>query len=470
MAYDKLFELINKKKLINPSNVDKAIFDKMSLSKLISLAVELGLSIESESSPPNTLSLQDYHFLANSNMSGLYEGGCTYSECRLQRVDQLCRFATLYSDSVYIQSYFDWLNHLQIPENPYQEYHFRDSISGSIQIINAIKPLIQNGIIRFLPTGIAVCKTCYTQLVEQEKALNAELNKQIKQLEKLYSYTTSADLKVRSTPSSLDGHTYEFHVTCDEELFDHGEYVTYISQLPPILLEKLANQPSLKKHRLSASEILRAHVNRKLLRAIAMDVSCLKFYCSNANLKYLTDRAIDIPFLQAATKEDNLLKYNEVLSTQLMFEMPFFSDIPLSSLLKIRANEYDAFIAYRETINHLVNQYITQGRKLSPKIAKQIYSDIIKPNVSELDKRISSIRKSAILRSLVDVAVSVSSLTFGLYGNYLSPPFQAALISLGLLEGINTAKSLPKIIKTPPEIRNDNFYFLLKLSKMSRVI
>jgi hypothetical protein len=470
MAYDKLFEIINKKKLINPSSIDEAIHHEMSLSELIALSVALGLSIEAESSPPNILGLQDYHFLANSNMSGLYGSGCTYWKCRLKRVDRLSRFATLYSDSVYIQSYFDWLNHLHIPEDPYQEYHFRESLSGSIKIINAIKPLIRNGVIRFLPTGIAVCKTCYAELMEQQTAINAELNKQIKELEKLYSDTTSANLRILSTPSFMGGHIYEIHVTCDEDLFDHGKYVGMFSKLPPILLKKVVNKPSLKEYRLSSSEILRGHVNRKLLKTIAMDVSCLKFYCSQSNLKYLTDRTIDISFLQATTEEDNFLKYNEILSSQLIFEMPVFSNIPLSSLLKIRANEYDAFISYRETINDLVNEYMAQGHKLSAKIAEQIYSDSIQPKVRRLNKRISSIRQSAILRSLTGVALSTSSLIFGLYGNYLPPTLQAALISLGVTSAVNTVKSFPTITKIPAEIRNDNLYFYWKLSKMSKVI
>ena len=470
MAYDKLFETINELKLTNPSSVDEAIHHGLSLSSLIDLSLVLGLSIESESPPPKILGLQDYHFLANSSMSGLYGSGCTYWKCRLKRVDRLSRFATLYSDSVYIQNYFDWFNHLHIPENPYQEYHFRESISGSIKIINAIKPLIRNGVIKFLPTGIAMCKTCYAEVMEQQKTLNAELNKQVKKLEKLYSDTTSANLKTLSTPSFMDRHLYEIHITCDEDLYEHGEYVLNIFELPPILLKKVANKPSLKEYQLSSSEILRGHVNGRLLKAITMDVSCLKFFCSNANLKYLTDRTIDVSFLQATTQEDNFLKYNDVLSSQLMFEMPIFSNISLSTLLKIRANEYDAFVSYRETINDLVNEYIAQGHQLSPKIAKQIYSDIIQPKVSRLDERISKIRASAILRSLAKVALSTSSLIFGLYGNYIPPEIRPFLISYGLFEAASTAKSLPNIISTPAEIRNDNLYFLWKLSKMSKVI
>jgi hypothetical protein len=470
MPYDKLFETIKRNKLTNVSSVDKAILHDIPLSALIDLAVDLGLSIEAESSPPSILGLQDYHFLANSNMSGLYESGCTRWKCRLQRVDRLSRFATLYSDAVYIQSYFDFLNHVHIPEDPYQEYHFRMSISGSIKIINAIKPLIQNGVVKFLPAGIALCMTCYAQFMQRHTALNAQLNKQIRKLEKLYSETTSANLRILSAPSSIDGHIYEIHVTCDEDLFDHGNCMLATPELPPILLKKTLNKPSLKEYQLSRSDILRAHVNRTSLETIAMDLSCLQFHCSNSNLKYLTDRTIDISLLQATTQEDNLLKYNDVLSSQLIFEMPVFSNISLSSLLKIRANEYDAFTSYRETINHLVNEYIAQGRQLSPNIAKQIYSDIIQPKVLALDKRISSIRRSAIRRSLTNLAISAGSLTFGLCGNFLPSSLQGALIGAGLVQAINTVKSLPTIINAPSQLRNHNFYFVWKLSKMSKVL
>jgi hypothetical protein len=470
MAYDKLFETIKKNKLTNQSRVDKAIFQDMTLSEVICLTEDLYTSIEAESSPPKVLGLQDYHFLANSRMSGIFGRACNTRRCRSQRVDRLSRFATLYSDAVYIQSYFSDFKHYHIdPKDPFSEHNLRNSISGSIQIVNQIEPLLRNGIVRFVPTAILLCPNCNAKLIEQLDSFDANLSKQMNKLHELYSQTTSANLEILPTPSA-DGHKYEVHITCDQDLDEHGGGILTTSKLSPILLKKAASNPSLKQYQLSSSEILRGHVIKGLLQGIATDVTCLKFYCSNSNLKYLTDRKLDVSILQATTEEHNFLKYNDVLSSQLMFEMPIFSNISLSTLLKIRANEYDAFTSYRETINHLVNEYVAQGRELSPKIAKQIYSDIIQPKVSRLDKRISSIRASAILRSTATVALSTSSLIFGLYGNYLPPAFQAALISLGLTSAVGTAKSLPNIIGTPAEIRNDNLYFLWKLSKMSKVI
>jgi hypothetical protein len=471
MAYDQLFETINRNKLTNQASVDKAILQELSLSKVIGLAKNLYQSIEAESSAPKVLSLQDYHFLANSRMSGMFGTACSTHRCRSQRADRLARFATLYSDAVYIQNYFiDFQHrHTHPPTNPFQEWALRDSVSGSINIINQTKPLLRSGIVRFVPTTVPLCPNCDAPLIEQINSFRANMDGQIKKLDKLYSKSASANLLVIPTPSA-DGPKYRIQITCDEDLFEHGGGWIETSQLPPTLLRKLAHKQRTSECKLSSSEILKAHLLTALILGIATDVSCLRFYCSNSNLKYLTDRNTDISILQAATEEHNFLKYDNILSSQLIFELPFFSNISLPSLLKIRQNEYDAFSSYRETISHLISEYIAHGHQLSPDMANQIYSDVIQPKVSKLDRRISSIRKSALLKSIAQVVVSTSSLFFGLYGNYMPPPLQTTLISLGVGSAVSTAKSLSNIIGTPTEIKNHNLYFVWKLSKKSKVI
>lgn len=467
MAYDKLFETLSKNKLINQAAVDKALFQDMTLSQLITLADNLCASIEAESSRPQSLSLTDYHFLASSNMTASHGSGCDTCQCRLTRVDRLSRFAALYSDTVYIQNYFACHRHLN-PKNTSEEYHLRNSVHGDITIINAIEPLIRNGVVRFIPSAVQLCPNCDAHLIEQLHTFDANLRQHVKELDRLYSQATSADLRTLPTPSP-HGYKYEIDVNCDEDLFEHG-YIVQTSRLPPRLLRKVLNKPSLKLCHLSPSDILRSHLITPLLQAIATDLTYLRFYCSNSNLKYLTGRSIDISILQAITREDNFRKYNEVLSNQFMLEMPVFSNISLHSLLKVRADHRDAFTCYRDTINELINEYIAQGRELSPKMAGQIYSDIIQPKLLALDRRVSSIRRSALLRSLRDVAISAGSLTFGLYANYIPPEIRAGLVSYGIFQAVTTTKSLPDIVNTPPNIRNDNLYFLWKLSKMSKVI
>jgi len=469
--YENLFEIIKKNKLTDNNGIEKAIMEDWPLSKLSDFVKELYLSIEGDSPPPNISSLKDYHFLANSNMSGLHNAGCQEWRCRLDRINRLARFATLYSDSVYIQNYFAGFEHIDIDsKDPYREQHFRNLICGNIKIITEIEPLIHNGIIKFMPTVILLCSHCQAQVIELMNTIDSRINKQIKALDELYSKRTSAKLRVLSTPSPVDSHKYEIHVDCDEELFDHGSYVKIGTELPPLLRRKIDKKPSILEFQLSPYEILRGHVNTNLLKTIANDVSCLQFHRSNSNLKYLTDRTIDVSLLQATTEEEHLSKYNEILSNQLIFEMPVFQNISINSLLQIRLNEYDAFTSYRDTINDVISEYISQNKDISSSVAKQIYSDLIHPKLITLDKKIVSIRKSSIMKSLAHVVISTGSLTFGLCSGVISPVLQAALISLGLVEAVNTFKSLPGAIKTPDEIRNNNLYFLWKLSKKSKVI
>jgi len=469
--YETLFEIIKKNKLTNNDRIEKAVMSDWTLSKLFSLVEELYVSIESESPPPNISSLKDYHFIANSNMSGIHDAGCHESNCRLGRIDRLARFATLYTDSVYIQNYFSGFEHIDIDsEDLYMTQSFRDSIAGSLKIIIEIEPLIHNGIVRFLPTLIMLCTHCQAQLIESINTIDTRLDKQIKALDDLYSRSTSANLRVLPTPSPLDGHTFEIHVECDEELFEHGGFIKIGTELPPLLQRKINKNPSINEFQLSQYEILRGHVNTKLLQTIAKDVSCLKLYSSHSNLKYLTDRRIDVAFLQATTENEYFTRHNDILANNMMFEMPVFQNISIDSLLKIRANEYEAFMSYRNTINDLINEYMSQNKDISPSVAKQIYSDIVHPEVIKLDKKISSIRKSSIMKSFANILISTGVLTFGLCTSAISPVLQAALVSLGLINTARALKSLPSTLKPPDEIRNNNLYFLWKLSKKSKVI
>ncbi len=470
--YDKLFEIIKKNKLTNQSRIEKAVFQDLTFSKLFRLAEELYLSIESESPQPKISSLQDYHFLANSNMSGIYHAGCTEWACRLNRVERLARFATLYADCIYIRNYFAEYQHTDIDSRDlFFEQSFRDSIAGSLKIIIELESLIKNGIVSFIPTLIMLCSHCQAKLTESINTTDSRIDKQIKTLDEFYSRTTSAKLIILPTPSPPGDYRFEIRVDCDEELFEHGGYMIGCNELRPILRRKITKKPLVKEFQLSRYEILRGHINTHLLKTIASDVSCSHIYRARSNLKYLTDRKLDISLLQATTEEEHLSKYNEVLNSQLVFEMPVFQNIPLSSLLKIRSTEYDAFNSYRNTISDLISKYISQNKEISPLDAKQIYSDVIQPKVRQLDNRISRIRKSSIMKSIPDVVISTGALTLGLCASFVSPILQTALVSLGLVESAKVIfKALPSTLTTPGEIRNDNLYFLWKLSKKAKII
>ena len=100
--------------------------------------------------------------------------------------------------------------------------------------------------------------------------------------------------------------------------------------------------------------------------------------------------------------------------------------------------------------------------------AKEIYSDIIYPEIKLLNNKASAIKKSSILKTLKRVTVSIGALSYGLCSSSISPSFQSALYGLGLMAAYDSAQYASTAIKPESEIRNDNFYFLWKVSRKSK--
>jgi len=241
-----------------------------------------------------------------------------------------------------------------------------------------------------------------------------------------------------------------------------------MGKTPDWLLKKVkasvGTQPA-KELKLSSKQIARARILEGRLTTIAHDIWVQHFTSTilGLNAKYLTNRDIDISFLNAISEDDDFTRYNHILRTHLLYELPVLQNVPLTSLLDIRAKEHDSFLLYRNAINEVVKQYISGRRSLSGREAKEIYEDVVYPKLCELNAKVNSIRRSLVKKSVRDVSITSSIVTVGLFSGLL--PLEL-LIGLG---GIKITKdvldSIVQSIQTPQEVRNDNFYFLWKLSK-----
>ncbi len=107
-----------------------------------------------------------FSFSANSTLAGM-PFPCEHTDCRLGNVDQLARFAALYSDRVIIPSPFDY-------------YITSDSISidrliGDILILNHLRPLVEQGIIGFSTNLFTICKDCLKDFTRREEEFSSNL-------------------------------------------------------------------------------------------------------------------------------------------------------------------------------------------------------------------------------------------------------------------------------------------------------
>lgn len=466
--YEGVFDLLKRKKINDDSDVD-VIMD-WPISKALAFAEKIFYLIEEDSHATRIDSnITNYSFLANSNMSGHSDGGCIQWNCRISRVEKLARFTILYSDSLYLPNYFETYQHVQSNiQDEYDKSSLRYNVAGDVKILLYLKPLLLSGVSRFLPTMVILCPSCSAKLSENISKIDTRLTQEIKLLESSFAETTSAKLETLKSPQYPLHQGYKIEVNCDDELFDHGSYIEIGTRLPRILQRKLDNKPSQHEFILTKSEILRSHLNRHLLQNIATDISRLKFYQEGLSLKYLTDRHIDISLLSAINDNQEFREYNEIFTNYLAFQLPIFQNVPLDILLNIRQNEKETFFSYRKALNSILKQHVFQNKPISSRDAQQIYSDVIYPEVKQLNNKVSSIRKSSLTKSLKPLVVSIGALTFGLFSSSISPAFLSALYGLGLMAAYDSAKYISTIIQPDKKIRNENFYFLWKVYKKSK--
>lgn len=466
---EKVFDLLSKNNLIDDEHIESRIMHSWSTTRIIDFKDSFVDLIQTTSPlSKEQLNLSTYTFVANADMSAQHSS-CPAWSCRLRRIDGLARFSALYSDCVYIRNYFVDYEHL--PSNRYEEYNFRYLLAGDLKIMIALKPLMTAGVVRFVQPpepGFHMCPSCAERLIPTFKEVNSALEKHISVLDEKYIEQTSATLY--HTPV-FPGEPYTIEASGPEELYENGQTLFTRARLPRSLLARLKSTPNgsvAKGLQLSKSEIAKAGFVQDSLRVIAIDIwmQYLMSRVSGMNLKYLTNRDIDISFLEAVTKDEDFKRYNNVLRNHLIYELPILQDVPLTAMLDIRRNEYDAFLTYRDGMNKVIKEYISQRKKLSSLEAREIHEDIVQPKLNELNARVKSIKRSLLRKPALDITIAVGILTIGLYSNLLTPEAGKIVAALG---GIPALKSLIQSIveaaQTPQEIRNDSFYFLWKLSK-----
>jgi hypothetical protein len=466
-----IFELLEKNKLVDDEHIERIIMRQWSIGHIIDFKDSLAESVEASVQPQKDLDLTTYAFVANSDMSAQHYACCFGWDCRIRKTDNLARFATLYSDCVYIQNYFADYRHK--PTNWNEELDFRYFFAGDLKILARLGPLMTAGVVQFIQPpepGFHMCPRCAEKLIPTFKEVNSALEKEINVLSEKYVEQTSATLFL--DPEFRDVPSYRIHIQGPEELWEHGAQNFFPYLLPPSLSPKTRRTSNVilaKGIKLSKSDIAKADiVRRAALDPIARDIWTQHFLSrvSGMNLKYLTNRDIDISFLEAVTKDEDFRKYSGILRSHLIYELPILEGISLNSLLDIRQKERDAFLLYRDGINEVVKTYISQRRDLSELDAREIYVDIVQPKLNKLNARVKSIKRSLWRKPIYSISITAGILTVGLCSNILTPELGAVVGALGGFQSLkNLVESIVEATQTPEEIRNDNFYFLWKLSK-----
>ena len=138
--------------------------------------------------------------------------------------------------------------------------------------------------------------------------------------------------------------------------------------------------------------------------------------------------------------------------------LPVLADVPIDTLIKIRADENDAFRRFRDALRAAAQDRLKAAGVRDPSIvAAEIRRDVIEPELRRIDARLRSISRGLAKKTASGITVGALATTCGLLAGVA--PGLAVLAGITAMSGIaGTAAS--KNIEEREEVALSDFYFL----------
>lgn len=398
---------------------------------------------------------------ASLSLSGSVHA-CSAIDCRLDRAKELSQFSAFYSDRIYINNFLcDHIEHLD-EESPPDEDELKSRFAKDLLVLSYLKPFIEAG--RIIPvTPPNYCKHCLAKATFG--------NKDDKRIEKAYmelvqDYRNEARVYIEKL-----GEIYIVNAEAPEDLLEHGYRGMMMNKLPPEITtmprimkainsgEKIELSKTLK-NKTKYNEYLAGDMFSGIVYELAMT--------NSLKTSYLSDSRLEINIIKNLTNDVAIEKRNHIIDKYLTCFVPFVGNIEPSDVLAIRENEAEAFLLFRQKLSEAVNEVQSQNDTISEKHAKQIYHDILEPQLARLDVDIKTAKRLMIKDTRRTALGWTAAISFGLYTGFLPQGLAAAAAALGLT---NVASDLltdaMKKSDTEEAIRGSDMYFLWKVKKES---
>ncbi len=450
---NKVLEVLENRGLVSAESVER-FFNDWPFADVQQVRDELDAGLEYDPGiGQNIPTVGDpFNFVASASMRGDF--GCSNWECRLDKIRLLARYSALYADNVVVPL------PLGIFYRDEHEYHIRHLLSGTILCVQHLRPLVESGIVSFAHQEFRYCnKHLHLALPEHLSIAKAARNLY---LENRQRFTVFAE-----PPEDEGDDQPAFNIEGPPEFLEHGRIIKVLYEVPGWF----SSWARLKRRKqLSSVTAGKSHLIEEIFDELARDVAIQQALGLRYDAKYLTNLPGEALVLSRFNAEDSYFAHcRNVLCASLTHSIPLLEDLPIKTVLKVRATEPDAFIQYRAAVGKIVSEYIKERKVVGKKEAQEIYSDILLPEVLKLNSEARAARRAALKKAAAKTLIAAGVVGVGVFGGFL-PAQLADLIKtiggLGLVRELGEA--FASIEKNPSQIRNNNFYFLLRLSQEAR--
>ena len=470
-----LFETIRSKG-INKKNFDRLA--SWSDQRLFNLLEELS----QKTTEPKNIGQGPFTFVANDSLSGRSVPFST-GDARVTNVAQLARFAALYADTLLIRDPFEWYPRPQkainqdgteilisrgLEPHDFSNQHIRRHLIDDLRLLLFLEPLLVSGIVGFCKSALHWCPSCVraaadngilSALMEEpdEIAWQRRVAKLVRHIEKMF-------LERGTTLVHQHGDHAHATIFIPEGVLEYNQVQTTLSL--PSYLAKKATDPI----PVSIRDARRLGLFSNEIDRIIDDISTQNATANRFNCQYITDRAIDLELMDIVSDRRSR-SFNRAAVDALAHPLLFVDQVPLNKLLKLRKDNGEAFLVYRDAVRNVLSD--AQGK--SDAELREAFNDAIRPELNKINLTLKNSRRQMMNSAWIDLTILVASVSIAAFSGLLPATLgipQEVLNVGAALGGWQSAKGLATKITetrlTPKEINENKYAFLWKVSRESR--
>jgi len=384
-----------------------------------------------------------FDFLASSSIRG--DSFCR--ACARDKIRTLARYAALYCDRVLLP--FDGLD-----PAPRDSVGWRAHVAERLSVVQELRPVLEANIVQLFRR---------VHLCAAHQAIHARVTAPIRhRAEKLYREHIK-DFEVIYRPKDKRcGPLIELNGP--EEYVEHGRLLTVFSKPPDWAPKRFAQVEGREGKRLSSTTIRRSGFVKRFFDVLAQDLIFHQMVGEQRSVKYLTDLPGEALFLAGGQDADNGRSEIAAVIARLAHGVPLFSELPVRTILRMRQQDTDSFENYRHALRGIVEDYIKPGQVVTDRVATDLYNDVLRPALVKLRVDHATSRKDGRGKTAARIVAPTALITLGVVSGLL-PHDVAQLLKMAGISSLVTqaADALISLRRDPPELRNQDLYFLLRL-------
>jgi hypothetical protein len=441
------------------------------LDLIISLWIQDGVAKSIEKSTPDTLfkfietlylstkhhsypqlkNNENFSFIANTSLSG-GASSCANLDCRLDKLDELVSFASLYADVIYINNPFE---PLYISWESLHINHIKTELFSAIHQYFYLKPYLSLGIIKYSSGYMSLCSHHHETLA---KPLAEKINKKEQDLTNIFTEYFLSDCTI--SLGKFDNGEMFLEILDKNNIIEHGrKYLYFYSKPKSKHLRKLSQKGT--KHVLSREEIEQENILPSIVFPLVNDIVEQEWISYFYNSSLLVDNKDKIKIsgqLNAETMSINANTFNDSINHYL----PTIHCRDPLEIIKLREREDESFKVYRDKLHKLLLDAPKQKQECFP----EIFRDTVLPEINLINKKLKDYQTKKRNNLRDKLIFGSGAVAFGLYSGVLPTNIGSILAAIGGGSAIVSSMiDYKSAFLSKDEIRSNDYYFLWQLSR-----